>query len=268
MNSFLKLVNYLSSPTVGSYALRILLILTSAWLSHRFLGWLSARLIRPWMARRHGYGKQRALTVLSLVTNVLTLAIYLVAIIAILAIFIKKTEYILTAFGLLGAGLSFAARSFISDCISGLAIIFEDQFSVGEKVELAGVQGVVEGVSLRTTRIRGNSGELFVVPNGEIRLVRNFSRGSFSIATVKVSVASSDLASAIVALDEVAEMAYHSLPELIERPEIISESGRMASETELSLIAKAKFGSGARTRKKLLEMIHSELERRGIKTGE
>ena len=86
--------------------------------------------------------------------------------------------------GLFSAGFGLGARPMVSDFLSGIGFMFEDTFDVSEKIEIPGlpggsVMGLVEAVHLRTTVIRAMSGEPYIVPNGEIRVVRNFSRGDF-----------------------------------------------------------------------------------------
>jgi hypothetical protein len=76
---------------------------------------------------------------------------------------------------------------------TGISFIFEDTFDVGEKVEILNVEGVIEAVNLRTSTLRAPTGELYIVPNGEIRLIRNFSRGRFSITKITLKLAGEDL---------------------------------------------------------------------------
>jgi small-conductance mechanosensitive channel len=83
----------------------------------------------------------------------------------------------------------------------------------------------VETVNLRTTTLRSPSGELFVVPNGEIRIVRNFSRGRFSSATVSIKLNAEDLSRVIPILEDLGKEALLLLPNLLEPWQIISQSG-------------------------------------------
>lgn len=130
---------------------------------------------------------------------------------------------------------------------------------MGEKVELLGVEGVVEAVNLRTTLMRSPTGELFVVPNGEIRLIRNFSRGRFSQVRVTIKIAAGDLARALVVLEDLATDAVQLLPNLLEPWQVISETGAMGQQTELTILAKARFGKGAEMRPRLLSLVHERL---------
>ena len=119
---------------------------------------------------------------------------------AALAQFLEPTDLIWMV-GLLSAGFGLGARPLISDVLTGISFIFADTYAVGEKTELLGVEGVVEAVNLRTTLLRSPNGELLIIPNGDIRLVRNYSRGSFSIANVSIRVPSADLARALPLLE-------------------------------------------------------------------
>jgi small conductance mechanosensitive channel len=79
--------------------------------------------------------------------------------------------------GILGAALGFGAQSLVRDLISGLFIIFEDQFGVGDSVDLGEANGVIENVGLRVTQVRDVNGVLWYVRNGEIIRVGNHSQG-------------------------------------------------------------------------------------------
>ena len=91
--------------------------------------------------------------------------------------------------GILGVALGFGSQTLVRDFLSGLFILVEDQFGVGDIVDLDGpTAGVVEAVSLRTTRLRAVDGTVWHVPNGEIRRVGNKSQ-QWSRALLDVGVA-------------------------------------------------------------------------------
>jgi moderate conductance mechanosensitive channel len=98
--------------------------------------------------------------------------------------------------GIAGVALGFGAQSLVRDCISGLFMLLEDQYGVGDVVDLDEATGVVEKVSLRTTVLRGLDGTVWHVPNGNVTRVGNKSQ-LWSVALVDVDVAyDSDLAAA------------------------------------------------------------------------
>ncbi|KAA3659420.1 MAG: mechanosensitive ion channel family protein [Chloroflexi bacterium] len=142
----------------------------------------------------------------------------------------------------------------VSDFLAGIRFIFEDTFEVGEKVELPGlpggtiVEGVVEAVNLRVTLMRATTSEPYTLPNGEIRVVRNFSRGRFSIANIKIKISAADLSLALPLLEDLGREAVTLLPNLLEPWQVISESGEIGQQTELTLVAKARFGNAAEMR--------------------
>jgi moderate conductance mechanosensitive channel len=170
--------------------------------------------------------------------------------------------------GFIGAALSLAARPFVNDLLSSFNIIFEDIFDIGEKVEIqlatSRVEGVIERVNVRTTALRASTGELYIVPNGEIGVVRNFSRGRFSTANLKLKIAATDLSQALVCLKESGQEVANLLPNLLEPWQIISESGTIGKHVELTVLARAHFGQAAEVRPRLLALVQERLAEAGI----
>lgn len=93
--------------------------------------------------------------------------------------------------GVIGLGISFGAQSLFKDMLNGILILVEDQFSVGDVVKLAGVQGSVEDLTLRATKLRDGDGTLYMIPNSQITTVSNLSR-DFSVASLAVSVSAAE----------------------------------------------------------------------------
>jgi small conductance mechanosensitive channel len=89
--------------------------------------------------------------------------------------------------GVIGLGISFGAQSIFKDMLNGIFILVEDQYSVGDIVKVASLQGTVEDLTLRVTKLRDGDGTLYVVPNSQITTVSNLSR-DYSVATLQVSV--------------------------------------------------------------------------------
>jgi len=94
---------------------------------------------------------------------------------------------LLASAGVAGIAIGLAAQNVVKDMFNGFLILVEGQFSVGDTVRLAGVNGIVETLTLRKTTVRDADGTLYVIPNSQITTVANFSAG-FSAATVNVSV--------------------------------------------------------------------------------
>jgi small-conductance mechanosensitive channel len=89
--------------------------------------------------------------------------------------------------GVIGLGISFGAQSIFKDMLTGIFILIEDQYTVGDTIKIAGLTGKVEDLSLRVTKLRDNDGTVYIVPNSQITTVSNLSR-DFSTGTLNVSV--------------------------------------------------------------------------------
>jgi small conductance mechanosensitive channel len=120
---------------------------------------------------------QRTRTIGSVLGNFITWGISLVAVIMVLGELGVAVGGLIAGAGIIGAALGFGAQSLVRDLISGLFIVFEDQFGVGDVVDVGEAKGVVETVGLRVTQIRDVEGTLWYVRNGEIIRVGNQSQG-------------------------------------------------------------------------------------------
>lgn len=150
--------------------------------------------------------QQRLRTLQSVLNSVITATIGVIAVIMVLAEVGVQVAPLLASAGVLGVALAFGAQSLVQDVISGLFMLVEDQYGVGDRVELAGggsfATGTVERVALRITTVRDDDGRLWHVRNGEITRVANESQGwSRAIAEIRV-VAETDVARAREALEE------------------------------------------------------------------
>lgn len=246
--------------------------LLAAWLVHRLARPLARRVVRLDRVTGNGPARraERRETLQGLVADIISFfAFATAALIVVQRLFDVSSETLIWTVSLFSAAFGFGARPLISDILAGMSFIFEDAFAVGEKVGLHSgaenaVEGVVEAVRLRTTRIRASTGELCVIPNGEIRALRNYSRGRFSTANVTLRLPSDDLLRALPLLEALGQEAVELLPNLIEPWQVISQSGEIGDETELTLVAKARFATGADLRPKLLALVKARLSEAGI----
>lgn len=105
----------------------------------------------------------------------------------ILSIFNINLTPLLASAGVVGVGIGLGAQSILKDMLNGIFILIEDQYNVGEVVRIAGLQGTVEDLSLRSTKLRDSDGTLHLIPNSQIATVSNMSR-DYSVASLPVSV--------------------------------------------------------------------------------
>ena len=101
--------------------------------------------------------------------------------------------------GVIGLGISFGAQSIFKDMLTGIFILVEDQYAVGDTIRIAGLTGSVEDLSLRITRLRDADGTLHLIPNSQITTVSNLSR-DFAVATLNLSVDAREDPARVIAL--------------------------------------------------------------------
>ncbi len=150
---------------------------------------------------------QRSQTIGSVLRSVLTLAVVATAASAILGVYDVNVGGVVAAVGIVGVALGFGAQSLVKDLLSGMFMLIEDQYGVGDVIDLGPASGLVEHVGLRSTRLRSLDGTVWFVPNGEIQRVGNMSQ-LYSRAKIEVRFAFDvDIAAARQAMLDAADMA-------------------------------------------------------------
>lgn len=120
---------------------------------------------------------QRTRTLGTVINSVLTVIVVSAALVLILDVLGVPVLGVLGAAGIVAAGLAFGAQNLVRDILNGMFMVFEDQFGIGDVVDLGVASGTVESVGVRITSIRDVSGTLWHVRNGEILRVGNKSQG-------------------------------------------------------------------------------------------
>jgi small conductance mechanosensitive channel len=215
----------------------VILALVARWLLYRVInrvvakatqGVLPGRLARGPFAEAEGESAlhrraQRALTMGGLLKSIVTGVIVAVVLMMALAEVGVNIAPLIASAGILGVALGFGAQSLVKDFLSGIFMIFEDQYGVGDSVNLGEASGTVEAVGLRVTRLRDVDGTVWYVRNGEILRVGNQSQNwSRSVLDIAVGY-KEDVARVRRVLKEVAhelweDESFHDL--IIEEPEV------------------------------------------------
>jgi moderate conductance mechanosensitive channel len=151
----------------------------------------------------------------------------------------------LAAAGIIGLAVSLGAQTLIKDVIGGLTILLEDEYRVGDAVKIGSVSGDVEHITLRRTDVRDAEGRLFIVPNGDVRVVANETR-DWARAMVELNFAyDADVKKAVDALDKaLVKMAADSRvkPHLLDAPEIFGWNAFNNWAVVVRMRAKVKAG--------------------------
>ncbi|OWZ84790.1 mechanosensitive ion channel family protein [Natranaerobius trueperi] len=208
--------------------------------------------------------ERRKKTLNGLLKSILVYAVYFLAGIMILENFGIKTSSILAGVGVIGLAVSFGAQSLIKDVITGFFIMFEDQYSIGEWVTAADVFGEVQELGLRTTRIREWTGQVHIIPNGEIGKVTNYSRGEM-LGLVTVGIAyEEDIDKAIEVLKEESKKAVKELPEIVEEPTVQGVVALADSSVDIRTFCKTIPGEQWAMERELRRRFKLALDESGI----
>ena len=121
--------------------------------------------------------ERRVTTLGQLLVRIAAVVIVVVATLMVLGVFNVDIGPAIAGLGIAGLAVGFGAQALIRDWLSGIFIVAENQYNAGEHVRIAGVEGVVEDFSLRRTMLRDADGTVHHVPNGQIIVASNLSRG-------------------------------------------------------------------------------------------
>ncbi len=205
--------------------------------------------------------RQRAEAIGSVLGSFATVTVYSIAVLLILGQLGVNLGPLLASAGIVGVALGFGAQTLVKDLIAGLFMLLEDQYGVGDVVEVGETGGTVEAVGLRVTTIRDNHGVLWYIRNGEITNVGNKSQGwTMVVVDVPIGFASVDravevLREAAAGLAEDPEYAE----DLIEPPDVlgveqITVDGAVLRAT-VKTASDAQWRIGRELRRRLTEAL-------------
>lgn len=146
----------------------------------------------------------------------------------------------LTLAGIGGIAVGFGAQSLVKDIINGFFILFEDQFSVGDYINVDDKGGIVESIELRVTKIRGLTGDLHIIPNGLITKVTNHSRGNIGISVDFEIGYNADLDKAIKVIEELCTRFQKENQDITEGPQVLGISALKESGIIIRISGKVK----------------------------
>jgi small-conductance mechanosensitive channel len=171
---------------------------------------------------------------------------------------------------IVGVAFGFGSQSLVRDFLSGLFMLIEDQYGVGDVIDVGDATGTVEGVSLRTTRLRDVDGTVWHVPNGEIRRVGNKSQ-QWSRVLLDIPVAyDADVAAASDAIERAAHAVtgdpeYEAL--VVEEPEVLGVEQVTNTQVVIRLGVKTRPLEQWKIARALRERVKTELDNTGIRPG-
>lgn len=246
---------------IGNIAIRVIAIV----ILYFIVKSIGTRAIRRVFNRKQNeMSMGRVKTLESITQNIFTYFLMFIFAGFIFSIFQFDITTLLAGAGIVGLAIGFGAQGLVSDVVTGFFILLEQQIDVGDYVTVAGKDGVVEEVGLRTTKLRGMDGTLHFVPNREITNVSNHSRGNMR-ALVDIGVSyNDDIDKATQILQQVCERIAVEDENIVEGPDVIGVQAFGASEVVLRVIGKTKNGEQWAVERNLRKAIKEAFDQNGI----
>ncbi len=224
---------------------------------------------------RHGHDSrasmQRARTLGQIFRHLVTVIVGGAAIIHMLQIIGWDVKPLLAGAGIIGVALGFGAQTLVRDVIAGVFILAENQYSVGDLIEINGKGATVEALTVRSTMLRDFNGYVHFVPNGEMKIVTNRSRDWNRIAVDVVIAADQSIDDAIAvcrkALESFnADAAWRG--RLLDPVELWGVESVSGQEATLRCVVRSIPGPGApEAARELRRQLHRALAHAGIRVG-
>ena len=211
--------------------------------------------------------KKRAQTLGKILRHAFLIVITFIAVLMILGELGIQVGPLLATAGIGAVALGFGAQSLVKDVISGFFVILENQYRIGDAIDVAGVSGLVESVSLRKTVLRDLEGKVHTIPNGEIKVVTNLSK-EWSRAVVDIGISyREDIDQIITLLSEVGKELADEEPyksAILEPMQILGVEQFKESEIVIRMIVKTVPLKQWEVGRELRRRIKNRFDEKGI----
>jgi small-conductance mechanosensitive channel len=210
--------------------------------------------------------RQRAEAIGSVLRSFVTAVVFTMAVLLVMGELGFNLGPLLASAGIVGVALGFGAQSLVKDLIAGLFMLLEDQYGVGDSVDLGDAVGVVETVGLRVTTVRDMRGVLWYIRNGEIIRVGNKSQGwAMVVIDIPIGFVNSEEASSVLrhAALALAEEPAHAT-EFLEPPDVIGVEQMTVDGAVIRTIAKTTADGQPVVQRELRRRLTEALETSGI----
>ena len=206
----------------------------------------------------------RKKTIEHLLNNCMHYILYFFLVYWLLSILGVPVSSLLAGAGLAGVALGLGAQGFLSDVVNGFFILLEDQFEVGDSVEVGAITGLVSTMGIRTTQIRGFDGTLHFIPNRNITIVSNKSRGDMR-AQIDIPVyTSTDISKVTSIIQQVNKDNIENYPEIIGSPNIIGLTSKPSGQLVFRVDIFTKNGQQVHIYAEFLKLYHEALNKEKV----
>lgn len=207
---------------------------------------------------------QQVNTARALATSIFNYIMYFIVVTIVLSIFGVNVSSLLAVAGVGGIAISFGAQTLIKDIISGMFIWMEGSITVGDIVTINDLSGVVESIAIRTTTVRDYNGNIYVIPNGDIRTLTNMSR-DFKRAIVDIRCPyEADQGRIVEILKDEMEIAGREIQGLTAAPEVMSILSFDTDAVVVRIAAQCPVGEHWRIERDLRTRVKARFDKEGI----
>ena len=210
---------------------------------------------------------QRARTIGSVLQSITSFVIWGIAVVLVLGDLGFNLTPIIASAGVIGVAVGFGAQNLVKDFLSGVFMLLEDQYGVGDVVDFGQATGTVESVGLRVTTVRDFAGTVWYVRNGEVQRVGNSSQG-FAVAVVDVPLGyATDVNRALELLAAVVGSATEEAPlvdDVLESPKVLGVQGMTTENITLRLTVKVRPGRQWAAQRELRRRVMAVFDEAGI----
>lgn len=255
IDNLLLISNQLLKCVVAVFVCCILIKISNSLVKKFFNSKVSSK---KWMDPR------KANTMKSIVSSVIRYLLYFITLFSILTFMGIPVASLLAVAGVGSVAVGFGAQSLVKDVIEGFFILLEDQYGVGDIVNIEGKTGTVEDITIRTTRLRAADGTVYIIPNGSVGIVTNMCK-EYINAIVDVNVDySENVESVINILNDEMQKAKKVVLGLRAIPVVLGITSLDESSVTIRIVAECEVKENYRIERQLKLMIKNRLDKEKI----
>lgn len=249
----------------------ILFIAIVVWVAHRFSHKVVVRLVETLVVQHGDDSKEdeekREQTLVRIFHGIITVVLWAVTILMILSELGVDIAPLIAGAGVVGIAVGFGGQYLIKDLVTGLFLILENQYRVGDGVEIAGLSGKVEDITLRVTKLRDLDGVIHNIPHGEVTTVSNKTKG-FGRINLDIGIAyEANIDAAIAVINKIGQEMAKDLEykdDIEEAPVFLRVNNLGDSSVDLKVVATVEPGTQFALAGVLRKRIKEAFDKEGI----
>ncbi|WP_313526504.1 mechanosensitive ion channel family protein [Anaerotignum sp.] len=253
-----------TAANIGIRILQIGGILLLCWFLIRISNGIAQKFFKKQTQKqRLAMSERKANTLNSITSSVTKYVIYFIGIFSILNLLGVDPKSLLVVASAGSVAIGLGAQSVVTDMMEGFFILFEDHYAVGDVVTIQNITGVVEGVTLRSTKIRDPQGRMHIIPNGSVGTVTNLCN-DFINAIVTVGISYGENIDRVLAILENEMTLTSDITSILETPTVVGVVGLDDSAVSIRIVAKCEVKTNYAVEAELRKRIKNRFDKEGV----